>query len=94
MGGEDQRVKIDWSHFQQKRQGGRHGGGGWVGEEKTTCENRTSLKRRKGVGGQRWERQRETKGNHLKIPILFRYNTAMAERKKTCMHDIVFRHAV
>lgn len=26
------------------------------------------------MGGQRWGRQRETKGKHLKIAILFRYN--------------------
>lgn len=55
--GEDQRVKIDWESFsagepEREREGGMGGG------EKTTCENRTSFKRRKGVRGLRWGRQR------------------------------------
>lgn len=56
--GEDQRVKIDRESFSAGEPERERGGGGMGGGEKTTCENRTSFKRRKGVRGLRWGRQR------------------------------------
>lgn len=63
--------------------------GGWV-ERKQLMKTELLLNEGRGEYGGGPE-MGETKGEDLKIPMLFRYNTAKMEKKE---HNVVSRHTV
>ena len=65
MGGEDQRVKIDWESFSAGEAEREEEEGGWV-QRKQLVKTELLFKWRKGVGGQRRGRQKGDKGKAFK----------------------------